>query len=102
MDAVFEVETPAGNFYKHHGFYPSDMRTGDIVPHDCIRRAIRETVGVFGSPILLPTGKDIHREFKEYIEQLSSNESITKSKIKFGLDELLITIFFSSKRKEDW
>jgi alpha-N-acetylglucosamine transferase len=102
MDAVFEVETPAGNFYKHHGFYPSDMRTGDIVPRDSIRRAIRETVGVFGSPILLPTGKDIHRQFKDYIAQLPTNKAVTKSKMKFGLDELLITMFFNSIRKEEW
>jgi len=102
MDVIFEVETPAGNFYNHHGLYPPDMRTGDIVPRDSIRRAIRETVGVFGSPILLPTGADIHRQFQDYIEQLPKNETIMKSKIKFGLDELLITMFFTSIRKEDW
>lgn len=102
MDAIFEVEAPAGNFYNHPGLYPPDMRTGDIVPRDSIRRAIGETVGVFGSPILLPTGVDIHRQFQDYIEQLPKNETIMKSKIKFGLDELLITMFFTSIRKEDW
>jgi len=102
MDAVFDVETPAGNFYKHHSFYPSGMRTGDIVPHDCITRALRETVGVFGSPILLPTGVDIHRQFIDYIAQLPTNKAVTKSKMKFGLDEILITMFFACQRKEDW
>jgi hypothetical protein len=49
MDAILEVQTPAGSFrnYWLHcpNSYPSDLQTGDVVPCDPIARAFEENDG---------------------------------------------------------
>ena len=49
MDAILEVQTPAGSFrnYWLHcpNLYLSDLQTGDVVPCDPIARAFEEKDG---------------------------------------------------------
>ena len=66
MDAILEVQTPAGSF-RTIGcivrFIPSDLQTGDVVPCDPIARAFEEKDGflVSGSPILLHDNYVLHQ-----------------------------------------
>ena len=108
LDAIFETQTPAACFHNYWcrcpNLYPSDMQTGDVVPRDAITRAFEEKYGyvLMGSPILLSTGADIFRQLKDYIEDPQTKISITKSKLNVGLDESLITMFFTFIRKDNW
>jgi hypothetical protein len=107
MDAILEVQTPAGSFrnYWLHcpNLYPSDLQTGDVVPCDPIASSFEEKDGflVSGSPILLPTGADIFVNLKTPSRAYRRNMKDYRMEIVHWLDEIMITRFLLT-REEDW
>ena len=81
-----------------------ELSSRAVVPRDCIEHALKMTDGfvVYGSPILLPTGASIFRRFIQYIQEAQSEPSFGQSKMSVGLDELLITNFFTFNQEQDW
>jgi len=108
MDDIFQIQAPAGSFdnywLQHNSVYPSDMKTGAVVPRESIERALTMKDGfvVYGSPILLPTGVDMFRRFMHYIQEAQREPRFGKSKMTIGLDEVMITKFFTINQEQDW
>jgi hypothetical protein len=105
MDAILEVQTPAGSFrnYWLHcpNLYPSDLQTGDVVPCDPIASSFEEKDGflVSGSPILLPTGADIFVNLKTPSRAYRRNMKDYRMEIVHWLDEIMITRFLHHTRR---